>query len=112
MFGYATKETDTLMPLPIHLATASSSGWRSSARTESFPWLRPDGKSQVTIAYEKRAPVAVHTVVVSTQHDESVLDKNDEFPRRPSSYHRAGHQAVHPEEALERRHHLPHQPDG
>src|SRR5277367_5101033 len=54
MFGYATNETPQLMPLPM---------------------LRPDGKSQVTIEYVGERPVRVHTVVISTQHDESVLDK-------------------------------------
>ena len=82
MFGYATRETDTLMPLPIHLAHRIVERLALLRQTRKLPWLRPDGKSQVTIAYENERPVAVHTVVVSTQHDESVLDKNDEFSKK------------------------------
>src|SRR5688500_18347430 len=82
MFGYATRETDTLMPLPIHLAHRIVERLAQLRQNGKLPWLRPDGKSQVTIAYENERPVAVHTVVVSTQHDESVLDKNDEFSRK------------------------------
>jgi S-adenosylmethionine synthetase len=82
MFGYATRETDTLMPLPIHLAHRIVERLAELRRNGKLPWLRPDGKSQVTIAYEDERPVAVHTVVVSTQHDETVLDKNDEFSKK------------------------------
>ncbi|HEV7299166.1 MAG TPA: methionine adenosyltransferase [Tepidisphaeraceae bacterium] len=82
MFGYATNETDTLMPLPIHLAHRIVERLAQLRQNGKLPWLRPDGKSQVTIAYENERPVAVHTVVVSTQHDESVLDKNDEFSKK------------------------------
>jgi S-adenosylmethionine synthetase len=82
MFGYATNETDTLMPLPIHLAHRIVERLAALRANGKLGWLRPDGKSQVTIAYENERPVAVHTVVVSTQHDESVLDKNDEFSKK------------------------------
>ena len=82
MFGYATRETETLMPLPIHLAHRVVERLALLRQNGKLPWLRPDGKSQVTIAYEDERPVAVHTVVVSTQHDESVLDKNDEFSKK------------------------------
>src|SRR4051812_34311250 len=82
MFGYATRETDTLMPMPIHLAHRIVEKLAELRRSGKLAWLRPDGKSQVTIAYENERPVAVHTVVVSTQHDESVLDKNDEFSKK------------------------------
>ena len=75
MFGYATNETDALMPLPIHLAHRVVERLAELRMRNKLPWLRPDGKSQVTIEYEDERPVRVHTVVVSTQHDESVLDR-------------------------------------
>ena len=75
MFGYATDETDMLMPLPIHLAHRLVERLAALRQKGRIPWLRPDGKSQVTIEYEDERPVRLHTVVVSTQHDESVVDK-------------------------------------
>jgi len=72
MFGYATNETEELMPLTHVLATRLAARL-SEARTKNIlPWLRPDGKTQVTVEYRKEGheiiPVRVHTVVVSTQH--------------------------------------------
>src|SRR5687768_17558049 len=81
MFGYATKETDVLMPLPIHLSHRLVERLALVRQNRKLPWLRPDGKSQVTIEYIGERPVRVHTVVISTQHDTSVLDKNDEFSK-------------------------------
>src|SRR5271169_5932518 len=75
MFGYATDETPELMPLPIHLAHRIVEKLAEVRMKKQLPWLRPDGKSQVTIEYVNEKPVRVHTVVVSTQHDETVLDK-------------------------------------
>ncbi len=75
MFGYACDETPELMPLPIHLAHRIVERLAEVRANGKLPWLRPDGKSQVTIAYENERPVGVHTVVVSTQHDTTVLDK-------------------------------------
>jgi S-adenosylmethionine synthetase len=75
MFGYATDETPELMPLPIHLAHRIVERLAKMRLEEKMPWLRPDGKSQVTIEYVDERPTRVHTVVVSTQHDESVIDK-------------------------------------
>jgi len=75
MFGYACDETPELMPLPIHMAHRLVEQLAKVRQNGKLAWLRPDGKSQVTIAYENEQPVAVHTVVISTQHDESVLDK-------------------------------------
>ena len=72
MFGYATDETAELMPLPIllsHKLTHRLSQLRKSGR---LPWLRPDGKAQVSVVYEGDRPVAVDTVVISTQHAESI----------------------------------------
>jgi len=75
MFGYATRETPTLMPLPIHLAHRIVERLAEMRFSRRIPWLRPDGKSQVTVEYENERPKRVHTVVVSTQHDESVVDR-------------------------------------
>lgn len=68
MFGYASNETDTLMPAPIAYAHRLVEKLSYLRKQEKLPWLRPDGKSQVTLVYENGRPVAVDTVVVSTQH--------------------------------------------
>ncbi len=68
MFGYATDETPELMPLPIMLAHALTRRLAEVRKSGELSWLRPDGKSQVTVEYEGDRPVRVHTVVVSTQH--------------------------------------------
>jgi len=68
MFGYACDETKDLMPLPIQLAHALTHRLAEVRRAGKLPWLRPDGKSQVTVEYEGDRPKRVHTVVVSTQH--------------------------------------------
>jgi len=68
MFGYACKETPALMPMPIQLAHAITIRLEKVRRSKKLPWLRPDGKSQVTVEYEDRKPRRIHTVVVSTQH--------------------------------------------
>ena len=75
MFGYASDETTDLMPLPIHLAHRIVERLAQVRQSGKLKWLRPDGKSQVTVEYIDEKPVAVHTIVVSTQHDESVMDK-------------------------------------
>jgi S-adenosylmethionine synthetase len=72
MFGYACRETVELMPLPIVLAHGLTRRLRDARRAGDLPWLRPDGKSQVTVEYRGTTPVRVHTVVVSTQHDAGV----------------------------------------
>ncbi|MEM8874064.1 MAG: methionine adenosyltransferase [Planctomycetota bacterium] len=74
MFGYACRDTDVLMPLPIHLSHLIVAKLAELRASGEMKWLRPDSKSQVTVEYEGRTPKRVHTVVVSTQHDESVLD--------------------------------------
>lgn len=72
MFGYACKETETYMPMPIHLAHSMSKQLAKVRKDKTLGWLRPDGKTQVTIRYEGDKPVAVDTVVVSTQHSEDI----------------------------------------
>ena len=74
MFGYASDETPTLMPAPIHFAHAITNRLAQVRRSGEVPWIRPDGKSQVTVEFENREPVRVHTVVVSTQHDPDVRE--------------------------------------
>src|SRR5688500_11145851 len=75
MFGYATDETDELMPLPIMLAHQLTKALAEKRKSGDLKWLRPDGKSQVSVWYEDFQPVAVDTVVISTQHDEKVSAK-------------------------------------
>jgi S-adenosylmethionine synthetase len=68
MFGYATDETDELMPMPILLAHRLTRRLAEARKSGEIDWLRPDGKAQVTVVYEDKQPVAVDTVVVATQH--------------------------------------------
>ena len=72
MFGYATDETPELMPLPIQLAHALTFRLATLRKNGTHDWLRPDGKAQVSVVYEGDRPIAVDTVVISTQHDERV----------------------------------------
>jgi S-adenosylmethionine synthetase len=71
MFGYASDETPELMPMPIVLAHRLTKQL-ADARRNGSGWLRPDGKSQVTVVYEDGVPVSVDTVVISTQHDDKI----------------------------------------
>jgi S-adenosylmethionine synthetase len=72
MFGYATDETPELMPLPILLAHRLARGLAEDRRNGTAPWLRPDGKTQVSVLYEDNTPVAVTDAIVSPQHSPSV----------------------------------------
>lgn len=72
MFGYATDETTALMPLPLHLAHRLARGLTQARRSGEVSWLRPDGKTQVTVRREEGQPPRVERVVVSSQHDTHV----------------------------------------
>src|SRR5213083_2038363 len=75
MFGFACMETEELMPLPIQLAHKLCKGLSCARRDGVLEYLRPDGKSQVTIEYDGHKPIRVDTVVVSTQHSAEVTNE-------------------------------------
>ena len=72
MFGYASNETDVLMPAPIHYAHKLVKRQAEVRKNGTLPWLRPDAKSQVTFRYEDNKPVSIEAVVLSTQHDADI----------------------------------------
>ena len=106
MFGYATNETDVLMPAPIYYSHRMVEKQAELRKNGTLPWLRPDAKSQVTLRYEDGKPVAIDAVVLSTQHDPD--DQPEGYPR---SHHGPEMiKEVLPAEVAARRHPLPHQP--
>ncbi|MDY0050185.1 MAG: methionine adenosyltransferase [Halothiobacillaceae bacterium] len=76
MFGYASNETDVLMPAPITYAHRLVKRQAEVRKNGTLPWLRPDAKSQITFRYEKGKPVGVEAVVLSTQHDPDISYKD------------------------------------
>ena len=72
MFGYASDETDVLMPMPIHVAHRMAEKLAEVRKSGTVPYLRPDGKTQVTFDYEDGVPVKLRTVLISTQHNEGI----------------------------------------
>lgn len=75
MFGYATRETETFMPMAHHLATKLMRAHHHHLKARTWSWLRPDAKAQVALVYDEGKPVAIHNVVLSTQHDESITQE-------------------------------------
>ena len=89
MFGFACNETRTLMPMPIQLAHRLTGRLSSARESGEVNWLRPDGKSQVTIQYVDDVPTRIDTVVLSTQHTEDVID-----PRTGNMSNKAKHELI------------------
>jgi S-adenosylmethionine synthetase len=75
MFGFACRETETLMPMPIHLAHLLTRRMAKVRREGVLDWMRPDGKSQVTVEYHNGQPARVDTVLISTQHSPDVEEQ-------------------------------------
>lgn len=78
MFGYATNETRELMPMPIVLAHRLTKRLADVRKSNLLPWVRPDGKAQVTVEYKNGKPVRIDTIVVSTQHSDKVTSRKIE----------------------------------
>src|SRR2546430_9922396 len=72
MFGYATRETKQLMPMPIQIAHTLAHRLAEVRRADVIPYLRPDGKTQVTVRYENGRPIEIEKVLVSTQHKDGI----------------------------------------
>jgi S-adenosylmethionine synthetase len=72
MFGYATNETEEFMPLPVFMAHKLSRKLTEVRKNDTLSYLRPDGKTQVTVEYEDNTPKRIDTIVISTQHDEKI----------------------------------------
>src|SRR5207244_5807885 len=70
--GYATDETPSLMPLPIVIAHRLAERLATVRKSGEFPWLRPDGKTQVSVTYEGSKPIGIDTIVVSAQHSDMI----------------------------------------
>src|ERR671937_314357 len=94
MFGYATRETPELMPMPISLAHKLSHRLAEVRRGDVMPYLRPDGKTQVTVRYENNRPIEIEKVLISTQHKPGV---NSETLIKPDLWEHVLHPILPPE---------------
>ncbi|MBX5469252.1 MAG: methionine adenosyltransferase [Thermoleophilaceae bacterium] len=94
MFGYATRETPELMPMPISLAHKLAHRLSEVRRGDVMPYLRPDGKTQVTIRYENNRPIEIEKVLISTQHKEGV---DSETLIKPDLWEHVLHPVLPPE---------------
>ena len=81
MFGYATDETEALMPMPIHLAHRLAERLAAVRKDGTLDYLGPDGKTQVTVRYADGRPVRVEKLLISTQHAEGVDSRDDDQAR-------------------------------
>ena len=106
MFGYACNDTPELMPLPIALAHRITNDLTDARKQGVVKWLRPDSKSQVTVEFDGNRPVRIDTVVVSTQHDEQVQQKEiHDFVSKQVI------EPCLPAELVDKQNQIPHQPD-
>ena len=85
MFGYATNETPELMPMPIALAHRLARQLAQVRKSGQLPFLRPDGKTQVTVRYQNGTPVAVEKVLISAQHEDGAEHRLADLLRTASS---------------------------
>lgn len=94
MFGYATDETESLMPLTHNLATSLGARLTEVRKNGICPWVRPDGKTQVTVEYRlengRPVPNRVHTIVISTQHSEEITQEEIQV-LPPVQLHKSNH---------------------
>ena len=91
MFGYASNETKTLMPMPHYLASRLAERLATVRHDGTLAYLRPDGKTQVTVRYEDGKPVEVTTIVISTQHAAEIEDMGKDQGRPHRARHHPGH---------------------
>src|SRR4029453_14210597 len=104
MFGYATRETKELMPMPIQVAHTLARRLSEVRKADVVPYLRPDGKTQVTVRYENGKPIEIVKILISTQHKPDIdcesLIKPDLWAHAGEPVLRADYRDVHTEKDL------------